>query len=121
MPQESTIVGDLANLYRGVIATMIGQNAATQRLRFQIEQIARRSATVLIEGETGVGKEVAAREIHARSERAARPFVPVDCTAFSEQLIESQLFGHVKGAFTGAVAGTLGMLSQCPPRHAVSG
>jgi DNA-binding NtrC family response regulator len=72
--------------------------------------IAPRSATVLIEGETGVGKEVAARQIHARSRRAERPFVPVDCTAFSTELMESQLFGHVKGAFTGAVAAALGFV-----------
>jgi transcriptional regulator with PAS, ATPase and Fis domain len=72
--------------------------------------IAPRSATVLIEGDTGVGKEVAARQIHALSRRADRPFVPVDCTAFSTELMESQLFGHVKGAFTGAVAAALGFV-----------
>jgi DNA-binding NtrC family response regulator len=72
--------------------------------------VAPRSATVLIEGETGVGKEVAAREIHARSRRASRPFVPVDCTAFSTELMESQLFGHEKGAFTGAVSAALGFV-----------
>jgi transcriptional regulator with PAS, ATPase and Fis domain len=65
---------------------------------------------VLIEGETGAGKEIAAREIHARSPRSDRPFVPVDCTAFSSELMGSQLFGHVKGAFTGAVAVALGFV-----------
>jgi DNA-binding NtrC family response regulator len=79
-------------------------------LNAQIERIAPRSATVLIEGETGAGKEVAARRIHALSPRAARPFVPVDCTVFSSELMESQLFGHVKGAFTGAVAAALGFV-----------
>ncbi len=79
-------------------------------LQAQIELIAPRSATVLIEGETGVGKEIAARQIHARSSRAGRSFVPVDCTVFSTELMESQLFGHVKGAFTGAVAAALGFL-----------
>jgi DNA-binding NtrC family response regulator len=76
----------------------------------QIERIAPRSATVLVEGETGVGKEIAARQIHALSPRAAKPFVPVDCTVFSTELMESQLFGHVKGAFTGAVAAALGFV-----------
>jgi DNA-binding NtrC family response regulator len=76
----------------------------------QIALIAPRSATVLVEGETGVGKEVAARQIHALSPRAVRPFVPVDCTVFSTELMESQLFGHVKGAFTGAVAAALGFV-----------
>src|SRR5262245_34244773 len=79
-------------------------------LQSQIELIAPRSATVLIEGETGVGKEVAARQIHSLSPRASRPFVPVDCSVFSTELMESQLFGHVKGAFTGAVAPALGFL-----------
>ena len=79
-------------------------------LRAQIELVAPRSATVLIEGETGVGKEVAARQIHALSPRAGKPFVPVDCTVFSTELMESQLFGHVKGAFTGAVAAALGFV-----------
>jgi DNA-binding NtrC family response regulator len=79
-------------------------------LRSQIELIAPRSATVLIEGETGVGKEVAARQIHSLSPRADRPFVPVDCTVFSTELMESQLFGHVRGAFTGAVAAALGFV-----------
>jgi transcriptional regulator with PAS, ATPase and Fis domain len=65
---------------------------------------------VLIEGETGVGKEVAAREIHAVSRRAGGPFVPVDCTAFSTELMASQLFGHVKGAFTGAISAALGFV-----------
>jgi DNA-binding NtrC family response regulator len=79
-------------------------------LQAQIELIAPRSATVLIEGETGAGKEVAARQIHALSPRANKPFVPVDCTVFSTELMESQLFGHVKGAFTGAVAAALGFV-----------
>ncbi len=87
-----------------------GQSDAMRDLRSQIDRIAPRSATVLIEGETGAGKEMTAREIHARSRRATQPFVPVDCTAFSSQLIESQLFGHVKGAFTGAVASALGFI-----------
>jgi transcriptional regulator with PAS, ATPase and Fis domain len=88
----------------------LGGSPSTCELLDHIDAIAHRSATVLIEGETGVGKEVAAREIHARSRRFAKPFVPVDCTAFSSQLIESQLFGHVKGAFTGAVGATLGFI-----------
>jgi DNA-binding NtrC family response regulator len=79
-------------------------------LHTEIELIARRSATVLIEGETGVGKEIAARQIHALSSRAQKPFVPVDCSVFSTELMESQLFGHVRGAFTGAVASSLGFV-----------
>jgi DNA-binding NtrC family response regulator len=87
-----------------------GQPLPSDALRGQLELVAPRSATVLIEGETGVGKEVAARAIHAGSPRAAGPFVPVDCTAFSTELMESQLFGHVKGAFTGAISTALGFV-----------
>src|SRR3954454_11231778 len=84
-------------------------------LRARIELVAPRSATVLIEGETGAGKEVTARQIHALSPRAGRPFVPVDCTVFSTELMESQLFGHVKGAFTGPVSAALGFV-RCADR-----
>ena len=89
---------------------LVGESDSVRELRAAIEIVAPRSATVLLEGETGVGKEVAAREIHARSPRARNPLIPVDCTAFSSQLIESQLFGHVKGAFTGAMSAALGFI-----------
>jgi DNA-binding NtrC family response regulator len=97
---------------RGARALFSASRAAdsSRALASQIEVVAPRSATVLIEGETGVGKEIAARRIHALSPRASRPFVPVDCTVFSTELMESQLFGHVKGAFTGAVAAALGFV-----------
>jgi len=64
----------------------------------------------MISGETGTGKEMLARFIHSQSQRAVKPFIPVDCTAFSETLFESQLFGHVKGAFTGAHRDALGFI-----------
>ena len=69
-----------------------------------------RQCTIMILGETGSGKEVVARYIHAKSERSGAPFIPVDCSAISDSLFESQMFGHVSGAFTGAVRETLGFV-----------
>ena len=82
--------------------TMIGNHPSMQRVKALIQKIAPTQSTVLICGETGTGKELAARAVHELSERADKPFVPVNCGALPETLIESELFGHRKGAFTGA-------------------
>jgi transcriptional regulator with GAF, ATPase, and Fis domain len=81
----------------------IGESDALQEVIRAISKAASTSATVLISGESGTGKELAARAIHYNSPRASAPFVPVNCGAIPEELLESELFGHVKGAFTGAV------------------
>jgi DNA-binding NtrC family response regulator len=81
---------------------MVGQSVAMRELFAILEMAAPSDATVLIEGESGTGKEVAARAIHEASGRQAGPFVVVDCSAIAESLIDSHLFGHVRGAFTGA-------------------
>ena len=80
-----------------------GRTAAVRRVREQIRQVARFDTTVLISGESGTGKEGVARELHSQSARAAGPFVPVNCGAIPAELLESELFGHEKGAFTGAI------------------
>ncbi len=79
-----------------------GESPAIRRVKTEIERVAPTDATVLIMGESGVGKEVAARMIHELSARRSRPFVELNCAAIPEELIESELFGHEKGAFTGA-------------------
>jgi two-component system response regulator AtoC len=81
---------------------MVGKSEAMAALREQIRKIAATEATVLITGESGTGKELVARSLHQCSRRSALPFVPVDCAALPESLLESELFGHEKGAFTGA-------------------
>jgi sigma-54 specific flagellar transcriptional regulator A len=83
--------------------SMVGQSAAMHSTRRLIEQVADCDASVLVLGESGTGKEVAARNLHYMSERAERAFVPINCGAIPAELLESELFGHEKGAFTGAL------------------
>jgi formate hydrogenlyase transcriptional activator len=87
---------------------IIGESDAIKCVCFGIEQVAPTGTTVLILGETGTGKELVARAIHARSARRDRPLVKVNCPALPSELLESELFGHEKGAFTGAVAQQIG-------------
>lgn len=88
---------------------LIGNSNAMLGLKKMILQVALADASILIQGETGVGKELVARAIHFHSDRAQHPFVPVDCAGISETVIGSELFGHVKGAFTGAHESTQGL------------
>ena len=89
---------------------MIGESIAMQRIYHFISKVAPTDATVLIGGESGTGKELAARAIHRNSKRAQKPFVAVNCAALNESLLESELFGHEKGSFTGAFAQKKGRL-----------
>jgi len=89
---------------------LVGNSPVILKLKELIARIGPNDAPVLIQGETGTGKELVARAIHHHSGRSAGTFVPVDCAAISETVIESELFGHVKGAFTGAHMSTLGLV-----------
>ena len=91
---------------------LIGESPAIQHIREVIRLIAARSCTVLITGESGTGKEVVARALHSASGRTARPMVSVNCAAVPAALLESEMFGHAKGAFTGAVAHRVGCFEQ---------
>lgn len=88
-----------------------GQSPAWQKLMAQVAQVAPANAPVLIQGETGSGKEIVARTLHAQSRRAAGPFLAVNCGAVSRELLESELFGHEKGSFTGATAAKSGLIA----------
>jgi len=83
---------------------LIGESEVMRNIARLIGEVANSDVTVLIEGESGTGKEIVARAIHAQSARHGKPFISVNCAALAEQLLEAELFGHVKGAFTGAVA-----------------
>ncbi|HEV7233512.1 MAG TPA: sigma-54 factor interaction domain-containing protein, partial [Sphingorhabdus sp.] len=83
---------------------LVGDSASMAALRDMVRRVARSSASVLICGASGSGKEVVARAIHAASERSAKPYVALNCGAIPAELIESELFGHERGAFTGAQA-----------------
>jgi DNA-binding NtrC family response regulator len=89
--------------------SLLGESAPMQNLRSQVARIGPAVSTVLVTGESGTGKELVARAIHAASPRQGQPFVPINCGAIPEALLESQLFGHVKGAFTSAVQGSCGL------------
>src|SRR5712692_9638043 len=91
---------------------IVGTCQTMKEVYRQISKIAPTDISVLISGETGTGKELIAMEIHRRSQRAKGPFVTINCGAIPENLLESELFGHVKGAFTGAVQTRIGRFEQ---------
>jgi Nif-specific regulatory protein len=94
----------------GIEHNMVGESQMMRKVYQFIGRVAPTDATVLISGESGTGKELAARAIHQNSKRAGKPFIAVNCDALSESLLESELFGHEKGAFTGALAQHKGRL-----------
>jgi DNA-binding NtrC family response regulator len=91
---------------------LLGASSAMERLHGHIDRIARTSATVLITGESGTGKELVARAVHVHSLKKANPFIPIDCSTIPESIIESELFGHVRGSFTGAIRDKKGLVEE---------
>jgi two-component system response regulator HydG len=110
--QVEWLEGEIRSLETGqdLGSSLIGRSSGMENLRDRIARIAPTNTTVLILGESGTGKELVARALHQHSPRAAKPFVAINCAALSETLLESELFGHEKGAFTGAVAQKRGRL-----------
>jgi len=92
------------NMFR----SLVGNSPAVQRIRYMMGQVANTEVSVLITGESGTGKEVVARNLHLNSARSNKPFIPINCGAIPRELLESELFGHEKGAFTGAIASRAG-------------
>ncbi|MBI4513948.1 MAG: sigma-54-dependent Fis family transcriptional regulator [Gemmatimonadetes bacterium] len=111
LAEENRDLRDQVALQQG-FGEILGQSPAMRRVMERIRKAAPTDANVLISGESGTGKELVARHLHANSPRKTGPFVPVDCAAIPETLLESTLFGHEKGAFTGAVARQHGLLEQ---------
>jgi Nif-specific regulatory protein len=108
--QLAQYVGMLSSEAHGAFnfGAIVGESPALRDVLARVEQVAQTSSTVLLRGETGTGKEMVARAIHINSARESRPFVRVNCAALAPGVLESELFGHEKGAFTGAVARRLG-------------
>ncbi|TWF38913.1 DNA-binding NtrC family response regulator [Chitinophaga polysaccharea] len=111
---KTTLVTETKTLRRKVnkVPEMIGESSPLTKIRETIEKVAPTDARVLITGENGVGKELVARWLHERSNRAAAPLVEVNCAAIPSELIESELFGHEKGSFTSAVKQRIGKFEQ---------
>jgi formate hydrogenlyase transcriptional activator len=104
----ATIEGSLTDQVERTFERIIGSSAALESVLAQVEQVAPTDSTVLIEGETGTGKELIAHAIHNASQRCGRSFIKLNCAAIPLDLLESELFGHEKGAFTGAIAQKIG-------------
>lgn len=110
LTQNLTMVKNMSSRYDKTTNTtmFVGHSRNADRINHMIEQVANTQASVLILGDSGTGKEVVARKIHMLSDRSDKPFVPINCGAIPAELLESELFGHEKGAFTGAISARQG-------------
>ena len=112
LPPDPELIAAVLSAVADDDRPLIAQDSAMMEIKALADQIAPSDASVLITGESGVGKEVMARYVHRRSKRADKPFISVNCAAIPENLLESELFGHEKGAFTGAVARRIGKFEE---------
>jgi len=108
--EVSLLAGDFRRRYG--LENVVGRSPALREVLDRAVRVAPTEATVLLTGESGTGKELVARAIHAGSRRNAHPFVPVNCAAITETLLESELFGHARGAFTGAIRARVGLFEE---------
>jgi DNA-binding NtrC family response regulator len=111
LQRENTILRERLEC-RSPFPALIGNSSAMQSLHSQIDRVAKTSATVLITGESGTGKELVARAIHTHSLRKDKPFIPISCSTIPESIIESELFGHLRGSFTGALKDKKGLVEE---------
>src|SRR6185437_3370392 len=112
LPPDAEMIAAVLAAVADDTREMIWRDAAMEQVVKLAQQVARSDASVLITGESGTGKEVMARYLHARSQRAKKQFIAVNCGAIPESLLESELFGHEKGAFTGALARRIGKFEE---------
>ena len=105
-------MGNMTTINEHTIFDLMGPSYSVQQINRQIERVAQTNFTIIVQGETGTGKELIARLIHEGSDRVHRPFVAVDCGALPDSIVESELFGYVKGAFTGADAKKAGLFEM---------
>jgi two-component system, response regulator FlrC len=112
LPPDADLIAAVLQAISRDTREMVAADPAMRNVIALAEQIAASDASVLITGESGVGKEVMARHVHAQSKRAGAPFIAVNCAAIPEHLLESELFGHERGAFTGAVARRIGKFEE---------